>query len=59
MCKSKELVILTPMKSKPQFFSSDKREKIEILKGYCRDKGLKLYIEPWVLAEDIDWFEEE
>ena len=47
------------MKSKPQFFSSDKREKIEILKGYCRDKGQKLYIGPWTLAEDVDWSEDE
>ena len=24
-----------------------------------RDKGPKLYIEPWVLAEDVGWFEDE
>ena len=28
-------------KSKPHFFSLDKREKTEVLRGYCRDKGPK------------------
>ena len=26
-------------KSKPHFFSSDKRGKTEVFRGYCRDKG--------------------
>ena len=26
---------------------------------YCRDKSLKLYIGPWVLADDFDWSEDE
>ena len=26
---------------KPHFFSSDRREKIGFLRGYCRDKGPK------------------
>ena len=25
----------------------------------CKDKGPKLYIGPWVLAEDVDWSEDE
>ena len=25
----------------------------------CRDKGLKLYIGPWVLTNDVDWFEDD
>ena len=25
----------------------------------CRDKGQKLYIGPWALAEDVDWSEDE
>ena len=24
----------------------------------CRDRGPKLYIGPWALAEDGDWFED-
>ena len=28
-------------KSKPHFFSSDKSEKIGVLRGYCRDEGPK------------------
>ena len=28
-------------KSKPHFFSSDRREKTEVLRGYCRDRGPK------------------
>ena len=26
---------------------------------YCRNKSLKLYIGPWVLADDFDWSEDE
>ena len=25
----------------------------------CRDKGPRLYIGPWTLAEDVDWSENE
>ena len=52
-------MILNFKKSKPQFFFSDKREKTEVLRGYCRDKDPKLYIGPWALAEDVDWSEDE
>ena len=44
MCKSKKEMVLTLKKSKSHFFSSDKREKTKVLRGYCRDKGPKLYI---------------
>ena len=27
--------------------------------GSCRDKGPKLYIGPWALAEDVGWSEDE
>ena len=26
---------------------------------FCRDKGQKLYIGPWTLAEDVDWSKDE
>ena len=30
-----------------------------VLRGYCRYKGLKsIYIGPWALAEDVEWFDD-
>jgi len=31
----------------------------DVVHTYCRDKGLESYIGPWVLSEDVEWFEEE
>ena len=39
-CKSKDHVKLTFKNSKPQFSPQMREEKkIEVLRGYCRDKG--------------------
>ena len=47
-------------KSKPHFFSSDRRGKTEVLRGYCRRvivgiRDLRIYVGPWALSEDTWW----
>ena len=37
----KETYVINYPKSKPHFFSSDKKEKTGVLRGYCRDEGPK------------------
>jgi len=37
----KETYVINYPKSKPNFFSSNKKEKIGVLRGYCRDEGPK------------------
>jgi len=58
MCEQQNQMVLVLRKSKPHFFSWITK-KIEVLRGYCRGKGLRSYIRPWTLSEYINGSEEK
>ena len=57
-CKSKNQLILS-LKIKTPLFLLGREEKTEVLRGYCGGKGLKKFIGPWALFEDMDRSKEE
>ena len=58
-CVNWRIVLSYVVEVKTLFFPFLREGKIKVLRGYCGDKGLKWYIGPWALFDDVDTFEEK